>query len=654
MKRIDIKTGYSCNNNCRFCILTDKRTKYRDRSTVEVMGEIETAKRENFDKIVLTGGEITIRKDFFKLLKFASKQGFKVIHIESNGRMFKYKDFTEKTIKAGATHFTISLHAGNPESYAYLTDTSKEAFREVIQGIKNLKKFTDNIGINCTINKINYKELPDVITLCHELKINSVNFPFVNPRGNAWKNRKEIVPRFSKAIPFLHKSIDLAEKLRIGVSTEMIPLCFMQGYEGCVEELRKKMMTVSAPEHIDEDFVETRKKGKTKAPQCAKCSKNRICEGFMENYKKIFGVEEFKPIYKTQRKRISLEKIKKLWRHKLTNNFNEKKELFNLYIDSPFCFYPKCRYCAYNPVIIKDIKLKDKYYNTILIDNIRDFKDILSIRTPDTVYFGGGSSSLMSLKQMKRIFNELQKYFDFKNKIKEKTFELNPLHITNEKIELLNKWNFTNLTIGIQTFNKKILDFNYRVNPPLNKIKEIFKLFEKVTYQYNMDLMTFIYKGNLEEDLKVLKKDLEITTKILKPTRITIFPNYHQIDPKDPTKPPKATLEKITALRKCIKKFDKGEYKVIGWMGKATNLDYRTNYYLLRKDRFKDIIYNCSAWEGKPNFKTCIINQNVLALGGYGKRTPYSYFSNKLCYYPTNIGNHRSFVCITSPKFNLL
>ena len=55
------------------------------------------------------------------------------------------------------------------------------------------------------------------------------------------------------------------------------------------------------------------------------------------------------------------------------------------------------------PNIIKspsDNELKNRYYEEILIDNIREFKDVLSIRNPDTVYFGGGTSSLMSLDQM--------------------------------------------------------------------------------------------------------------------------------------------------------------------------------------------------------------------------------------------------------------
>jgi len=83
------------------------------------------------------------------------------------------------------------------------------------------------------------------------------------------------------------------------------------------------------------------------------------------------------------------------------------------------------------------------------------------------------------------------------------------------------------MNIWIRLGGPKIIcnNFNNRFNPSLKRIKKIFNLFEKFKFQYNMDLMTFIYRKNVDEDLKILKKDLEIAITILKPNRITIFPN---------------------------------------------------------------------------------------------------------------------------------
>ena len=134
---------------------------------------------------------------------------------------------------------------------------------------------------------------------------------------------------------------------------------------------------------------------------------------------------------------VALDALLQVWQSRLINDFNEAKDYFNIYVDSPFCEGGKCRYCCYGPNIIKspsDNELKDRYYDEILIDNIREFKDVLSIRNPDTVYFGGGTSSLTSLDQMDGVFKELQRGFDFRNSVKEKTFEFDPSHFTAAEI----------------------------------------------------------------------------------------------------------------------------------------------------------------------------------------------------------------------------
>lgn len=350
---------------------------------------------------------------------------------------------------------------------------------------------------------------------------------------------------------------------------------------------------------------------------------------------------------------VPLDALLPVWHKKLLNDFSEGKEFFNVYVDSPFCVGTKCLYCCHTSNIIRSAsgnRLVNRYYNEILLDHIKEFKDVLSIRTPDTIYFGGGTSSLMGLAQMDTVFNKLQNTFDLRNSVKEKRFEFNPWHVTEEKLQLLGAWNFTHVTLGIQTFHETVLEFNNRSSPSLDQLTVLMDLLEKFNIWYNVDLMTFIYRDDLEEDLRILKTDLEVAEKTLYPKRITVYPNYFKLrNPRDSVQSREYTFNKIRRLREVVSdfcarnKYVEANKTVFAVSDEDLYSNYRTQHSLIRRDLHERLNwprYSCSGW---PNTN---YHQNVLALGGYGKRRPYSYISNKLCYETCYVGNNKRYQLI--------
>ena len=69
-RRLDLKLGFSCNNRCLFCVQGDKRARLEDRSTEALIAELTDA-RPQCDEVVLTGGEVTIRKDLPAVVRAA-------------------------------------------------------------------------------------------------------------------------------------------------------------------------------------------------------------------------------------------------------------------------------------------------------------------------------------------------------------------------------------------------------------------------------------------------------------------------------------------------------------------------------------------------------------------------------------------------------
>jgi|GEM_PF-630736 len=317
MKRTDLKLGYSCNNNCRFCIIGDRRYGVRDKSINQIKRELAHFKNTGTEKILLTGGEPTIRNDILKIISYAKELDFKKIHVESNGRLFSYSNFVDKVIEAGATDFSISLHADTAELYSYITNTNEVSFEQAVEGIKNLSKKTSNLCVNTTIMKPNYERLAKIVSLINQLGVMSINFPYVNPYGRAWQNKQDIVPKLSDVEPFLIEAITLAKNNKMNVTTEMMPFCFLQNHISIAAEYHPRDIQIAAPDYFESDFVKSQTSGKVKGNQCLLCKYADTCAGVMGGYARIFGTSELKPFY--DENKISRYLTKKL------QNFNIRK-----------------------------------------------------------------------------------------------------------------------------------------------------------------------------------------------------------------------------------------------------------------------------------------------------------------------------------------
>lgn len=176
----------------------------------------------------------------------------------------------------------------------------------------------------------------------------------------------------------------------------------------------------------------------------------------------------------------------------------------SIYIHIPFCTNI-CSYCDFCK-ILKNKQWIDKY----LIALEKEIKENYKKEKVNTVYIGGGTPSILSLKQLEKLFNIL-KIFNI-DKDAEITFETNTEDLSIEKINLL-KQNVNRLSIGVQTFDKETLKtLNRKLD--IDNLKLALKNFKNV----NIDLMY----GFQNQIIENLKKDLEKIIK-LNPTHISTY-----------------------------------------------------------------------------------------------------------------------------------
>lgn len=296
MRRVDIKVGFTCNNHCKFCVQGNKRNLFPNKNTEEVKYILRDCYFEGIEGVVFTGGEPTIRKDIIELVEYASSLKFKVIQIQTNGRIFSYTDFCKMIVDAGATEYSPAIHGHNEKIHDFLTSTIG-SFKQTIKGIENLKKLGQVVITNTVITSCNYRYLPDIARLLVNLGVDQFQFAFVHIVGTAAINADWIVPRKREIMFYVKKGLDIGIKASIRVMTEAIPYCFMHGYEDYVAEKSIPHTKVYDFDLIVEDFTKSRmKEGKRKMQRCSSCRYNRICEGPWKEYVELFGWDEFIPI----------------------------------------------------------------------------------------------------------------------------------------------------------------------------------------------------------------------------------------------------------------------------------------------------------------------------------------------------------------------
>ena len=133
-----------------------------------------------------------------------------------------------------------------------------------------------------------------------------------------------------------------------------------------------------------------------------------------------------------------------------------------IYIHLPFCNV-KCMYCDFYSITDANNHI-DQFVKSLL-EEIRLFKDQMYRYNWnfDTIFFGGGTPSLISPMHLEKILNELDKCYSISN-VNEITLEANPGEASKEFLKGYKSLGVNRLSIGFQSLNDNLLKFLGRLH----------------------------------------------------------------------------------------------------------------------------------------------------------------------------------------------
>ncbi len=169
-----------------------------------------------------------------------------------------------------------------------------------------------------------------------------------------------------------------------------------------------------------------------------------------------------------------------------------------IYIHIPFCDH-KCIYCDFYSIITSDnieslltsLKREINYYSQLHSKE----REVIS------VFFGGGTPSLMSPDYIKEIIELTKEKFSFASEV-EITLETNPGTVNKNKLSDFRKAGINRISIGIQSFDEDDLKFLTRIHDKQTAINTVYNAVEAGFENISIDLI-FNLPGQTKEKWKL-------------------------------------------------------------------------------------------------------------------------------------------------------
>ncbi|MFM7199345.1 MAG: coproporphyrinogen-III oxidase family protein [Myxococcota bacterium] len=175
---------------------------------------------------------------------------------------------------------------------------------------------------------------------------------------------------------------------------------------------------------------------------------------------------------------------------RLTAMEMENRKPLNLYLHMPYCIQ-RCSYCYYKTVNLRGAEKQQRMsrYVDALCRELALASKVyhLSDRPVISVYFGGGTPSLLAPELLIQINETLRQYYRLENA--EYTIEAEPVTLTEEKAAVIMSMGATRISMGIQSFDTEIIKNSHRLDDEKKALRAI-GVAKETGAVVNIDLMS--------------------------------------------------------------------------------------------------------------------------------------------------------------------
>lgn len=283
---VSLTMEFRCNLRCTHCMIegTMDRLEPTGEETFEAVLH-EQASSGKWKGLVLTGSEITLRRDLCDLAERARISGFENIRIQTHGMHLARQGYLESLLQSGVNEFFISVAGHNAVLHDFITKVPG-SFDKMLTGIRKIENsaYPAKIITNTVITTESYYALEDIVLLMNPYsKVHRHEFWNFFPMHE--EDVKKLIVPYEELMPYVERGIraSLAQGRRVEVKN--IPECLLK-------ELHIHLVNDQPMLMIDPDFwIEFDRNRFHICPYRNICSSTQ-CLGLTQAYVDRFGVEE--------------------------------------------------------------------------------------------------------------------------------------------------------------------------------------------------------------------------------------------------------------------------------------------------------------------------------------------------------------------------
>ena len=257
---------------------------------------------------------------------------------------------------------------------------------------------------------------------------------------------------------------------------------------------------------------------------------------------------------------------------------------FHAYVHIPFCTV-KCGYCDFNTYTSSELgTLKQSDFAATLVGEIGLSASILqqsdvSSRKLKTVFFGGGTPSLLPAADLISILNSLETEFGFQENA-EITFEANPDSVTKESLASLREAGFNRISIGMQSAVPDVLKTLERTHNPENVAIAV-DIAKSLGYRTSLDLIFGAPGESLSQWEQTIRQVIELDPGHLSAYSLIVEPGTklaRQINSGELAEPDEdLQADKYELADKLLAEAGYGWYEISNW---SKTEDLKSNHNL--------------------------------------------------------------------------